>query len=74
VDSFLNPVEIHEAVMALHPDEREDRAKVNAAVREGPRPWPAASCRERGLLWRSEGDGIIASKQKPAGVTGGWGS
>jgi hypothetical protein len=36
VDSFLTiPAEIHHAVMALPPDERKDRAKVNAAVREG---------------------------------------
>jgi hypothetical protein len=27
--------EIHEAVMALPPDERRDRAKVNEAVRDG---------------------------------------
>jgi hypothetical protein len=36
VDSMLTiPVEIHEAVMALPPDERRDRAKVNEAVRDG---------------------------------------
>jgi len=29
------PAEIHEAVMALPPNERHDRAKVNEAVREG---------------------------------------
>jgi hypothetical protein len=29
------PAEIHEAVMALPPNERHDREKVNAAVREG---------------------------------------
>ena len=34
VDSFLMiNADIHEAVMALPPDERRDRAKVNAAVR-----------------------------------------
>jgi hypothetical protein len=32
--------EIHEAVMALPPDERRDRAKVNAAVRDGIRLGP----------------------------------
>jgi hypothetical protein len=31
---------IHEAVMALPPDERRDRAKVNEAVREGLRLGP----------------------------------
>ena len=36
VDSILTiPVEIHDAVMALPPDERRDRAKVNEAVRDG---------------------------------------
>src|SRR5258707_7514334 len=36
VDSPLTiDVAIHDAVMALPPDERRDRAKVNAAVREG---------------------------------------
>jgi hypothetical protein len=29
------PVEIHEAVMALLPEERRDREKVNEAVRDG---------------------------------------
>ncbi len=29
------PAEIHEAVMALPPNERHDRAKVNEAVRDG---------------------------------------
>jgi hypothetical protein len=32
--------EIHDAVMALPPDERRDRAKVNEAVREGLRLGP----------------------------------
>jgi hypothetical protein len=32
--------DIHEAVMALPPDERRDRAKVNEAVREGLRRGP----------------------------------
>ena len=31
---LLIDAEIHEAVMALPPDERRDRAKVNQAVRE----------------------------------------
>jgi hypothetical protein len=36
VDSMLMiDAEIHEAVMALPPDERRDRAKVNEAVRDG---------------------------------------
>ena len=35
-DSMLTiDAEIHHAVMALPPDERRDRAKVNEAVREG---------------------------------------
>jgi hypothetical protein len=34
VDSMLTiPAEIHNAVMALSPDERHDRTKVNEAVR-----------------------------------------
>jgi hypothetical protein len=32
--------EIHEAVMALPPDERRDRAKVNEALRDGLRLGP----------------------------------
>jgi len=32
--------EIHEAVMALPPDERRDRTKVNEAVRDGLRLGP----------------------------------
>lgn len=36
LDSHLTlPVEIHNAVMALPPDDRNDREKVNEAVREG---------------------------------------
>ena len=36
LDSLLMiDAEIHEAVMALPPDERRDRAKVNDAVRDG---------------------------------------
>jgi hypothetical protein len=36
LDSMLTiPAEMHEAVMALPPDERRDRAKVNEAVRDG---------------------------------------
>jgi hypothetical protein len=29
------PLDIHEAVLALPPDERRDRAKVNEAVHDG---------------------------------------
>jgi hypothetical protein len=32
---LIIPADIHDAVMALPPDERRDRAKVNAAVRDG---------------------------------------
>jgi alkanesulfonate monooxygenase SsuD/methylene tetrahydromethanopterin reductase-like flavin-dependent oxidoreductase (luciferase family) len=35
VDSMLTiPAELHDAVMALSPDDRRDRAKVNEAVRQ----------------------------------------
>ena len=37
---------IHDAVMALPPDERRDRAKVNEAVRNGPQTWAVAPCRK----------------------------
>jgi hypothetical protein len=52
VDSTLTiPAEIHEAVMALPPEERCDRAKVNEAVREGlhlgPRGYEALRHMER---------------------------
>jgi hypothetical protein len=41
LDSPLTiPAEFHDAVMALPPDERRDRAKVNEAVREGLRLGP----------------------------------
>ncbi len=47
VDSMLTiPAAIHDAVMALPPDERRDPAKVNEAVREGLRLGPAAPCRQ----------------------------
>ena len=37
VESYLKiDAAIHEAVMALPPDERRDRARVNAAVRSAP--------------------------------------
>ena len=36
------PAEIHEAVMALPPNERHDRAKVNEAVRHGLHRGPPA--------------------------------
>jgi len=43
VDCMLTvDAEIHDAVMALPPDERRDPAKVNEAVREGLRLGPAA--------------------------------
>jgi len=48
------PAEIHEAVMALPPNERHDRAKVNEAVREGLQTWPAAAGWERRPVRRSE--------------------
>jgi len=38
--------DIHDAVMALPPDERRDRDKVNAAVRDGLSLGPAAPCRQ----------------------------
>ena len=39
VDSMLTiDAAIHDAVMALSPDERRDRAKVNKAVRESLKP------------------------------------
>jgi hypothetical protein len=43
---------IHDAVMALPPDERRDRAKVNEAVRDGLRLGPL---RRAG----AEGDGVV---------------
>ena len=50
------------SVMALPPDERRDRAKVNAAVRRS-QAWPAAACRHRGPIRRSEGDGVVPRRQ-----------
>jgi hypothetical protein len=59
-DSLLTiNAEMHHAVIAL-PEERRDRAKVNEAVREGVRAWPAAACRQSGPVRRSEGDGVVA--------------
>ena len=49
---------IYDAVMALPPDERRDRAKVNEAVREGLKARRAATGRKRGPARRSEGDRI----------------
>ena len=49
---------VYDAVMALPPDERRDRAKVNEAVR-GPQAWPAAPGRQRGSIRRAEGDGVL---------------
>jgi len=37
---------VYDAVMALPQDERRDRAKVNAAVRDGSQAWPAAPGRK----------------------------
>jgi len=37
--------DIDEAVMALPPDERRDRTKVNEAGARWPQTWPTASCR-----------------------------
>jgi hypothetical protein len=51
---------IYDAVMALPPDERRDRAKVNEAVRDG-LPWPVAAGGECGPVRRAEGDGIAGS-------------
>ncbi len=45
--------------MALPPDERRDRVKVNEAVRDGLRLGRAAAGRERGPVRRSEGDGVV---------------
>jgi hypothetical protein len=58
LDSSLTiPDEIHEAVMALLPEERLDREKVNAAVRDGLKlgPLRPAGSADR----RTEGDGRI---------------
>ena len=47
VDSMLTiDAAIHDAVMALPPDERRDRAKVKEAVRNGPQTWAVAPCRK----------------------------
>src|SRR5438132_9212201 len=54
---------IHDAVMALPPDERRDRAKVNEAVRNGSQTWAVAPYRKWEPVWRSEGNGRI---KKPA--------
>ena len=51
--------EIHEAVMALPPDERRDRTKVNEAVRDGLALGRLSAGRERGPVRRSESDGIV---------------
>ena len=51
--------EIHEAVMALPPDERRDRAKVNEAVRDGLKLGPLRPGRRRGSIRRAEGDGVV---------------
>jgi hypothetical protein len=50
--------EIHEAVMALPPDERRDRVKVNEAVRDGLIS-DLAGWRPAGPVRRSEGDGVV---------------
>jgi hypothetical protein len=50
---------IHDAVMALPPDERRDRRRINEAVRDGLKTWPTASARQRGSIRRAEGDGVV---------------
>ena len=56
---------IHEAVMALPPDERRDRAKVNEAVRDGLKLGPLRPGRRRGSIRRAEGDGVAAARSNP---------
>jgi hypothetical protein len=55
-DSTLTiPVEIHDAVMTLTPDERRDRALVNQVVRDGVGPLrPAGSADLHGVPTASE--------------------
>ena len=48
----------YDAVMALPPDERRDRAKVNEAVRDGLKLGPLSG-RQRGSIRRAEGDGVV---------------
>ena len=50
---------VYDAVMALPPDERRDRAKVNAAVRDGLRLGPLRPAGSADLYWRSEGEGVV---------------
>jgi hypothetical protein len=45
--------------MALPPDERRDRAKVNEAVREGLRLGPLRPAGKRGSIRHAEGDGVV---------------
>jgi hypothetical protein len=50
LDSMLTiDAAIHDAVMALPPDERRDRAKVNEAVRDGLRLGPLRLARSADL-------------------------
>jgi len=67
---------IHEAVMALPPDERRDRDEVNAAVRDGLKLGPLRSCGHRRPVRRSEGDRISknphAAGRRRAMHVGGW--
>jgi hypothetical protein len=53
------PAEIHEAVMALPPEERRDREKVNEAVRDCTALGPLRPAGTAGPIRRSESDGII---------------
>ncbi len=43
--------------MALPPDERRDRARINEAVRDGLKLGPLR--RQRGSIRRAEGDGVV---------------
>jgi hypothetical protein len=46
-------------------DIRRERAKVNEAVRDGLKTWPAAAGRECGPVRRSQGDGVSATPTSP---------
>src|SRR6266446_6516869 len=46
-----------DGVMALPPDERRDRARINEAVRDGLKLGPLR--RQRGSIRRAEGDGVV---------------
>ena len=55
--------EIHEAVMALPPDERRDRTKVNEAVRDGLRLGPLRPAGSADLYGVPKGDGVVPRRQ-----------